>query len=163
MSDTLDPATRSRTMAAVKSRGTVVELRVRRSLHSAGLRYRLHRKDLPGSPDVVLPSLRTIVFVHGCFWHRHAGCKRASTPASHTEYWLPKLARNVQRDRVNSQRLADLGWTVLVVWECQATPDQLASLANQLLSRREILRAAPVPLPHANQRRRLGRRAANPR
>ena len=143
MPDTFDSATRSRTMAAVKSRDTVVELRVRRSLHSAGLRYRLHRKDLPGSPDVVLPSLRTVVFVHGCFWHRHPGCKRASTPASHTEYWLPKLARNVQRDSVNSQRLTDLGWTVAVVWECQATPGQLAALANQLLSRRENLRVSP--------------------
>ncbi len=144
MSDTFDSATRSRTMAAVKSRDTVVELRVRRSLHSAGLRYRLHRKDLPGSPDVVLPSLRTVVFVHGCFWHRHAGCKRASTPASHTEYWLPKLARNVLRDRVNSQRLADLGWTVLVVWECQARPGQLAALAGQLLSRRSEFRNSPA-------------------
>lgn len=145
MSDTLDPATRSRTMAAVKSKDTAVELRVRRSLHRAGLRYRLHRRDLPGNPDVVFPSLRVAVFVHGCFWHRHAGCKRASTPASRTEYWLPKLARNAQRDAANSQHLANLGWTVVVVWECQAAPRELTMLVEWLLSRRNALRNEP---PH---------------
>lgn len=142
MADTQDPLTRSRTMAAVKSRDSAVELRVRRTLHRAGLRYRLHRRDLPGKPDIVLSCLRVVVFVHGCFWHRHVGCKRASTPTSRTEYWLPKLARNAERDQTNTGRLAALGWTVLIVWECQSQPARLTALAKELVTRRDDLRAS---------------------
>lgn len=151
MADTQDPLTRSRTMAAVKSRDSAVELRVRRTLHRAGLRYRLHRRDLPGNPDIVLSCLRVVVFVHGCFWHRHVGCKRASTPTSRTEYWLPKLAGNAARDQANIRKLAGLGWTVLIVWECDSKPARLTALADQLVSRRADLRKSKParPVSHA--------------
>jgi DNA mismatch endonuclease (patch repair protein) len=84
-----------------------------------GFRFRLHRKDLPGNPDIVLPKYSTVIFVHGCFWHRHAGCPRATTPASRPEFWLPKFRRTVERDRENQDRLRELGWKVIVLWECE--------------------------------------------
>ena len=92
---------------------------MRRLLHAMGFRFRLHRKDLPGTPDVVLPRWRAVVFVHGCFWHRHPGCPKVYTPASRQDYWLPKFARNVERDRDNRAALEALGWRVVVVWECE--------------------------------------------
>jgi DNA mismatch endonuclease (patch repair protein) len=117
--DVLTPEQRRRTMAAVKSQNTKPELVVRRLLHAAGYRFRLHRKDLPGKPDIVLPKYRTVVFVHGCFWHQHSGCKAASRPASRQEYWEAKLDRNVSRDVSNQAQLEALGWHVIVVWECE--------------------------------------------
>ena len=107
-------------MARVKSKDTAPELAVRRALHAAGLRYRLHRADLPGKPDVVLAGRRAAVFVHGCFWHSHPGCGRARTPSTRQEYWLPKLARNRERDTANERALREAGWRVVVIWECEA-------------------------------------------
>ncbi len=118
--DKISPKERSRVMARVKSRNTGPEKRVRSLLHKNGLRFRLHRKDLPGAPDIVLPKKKTVIFVHGCFWHRHPGCKRASTPASNVEYWNGKFARNRARDADNQARLTSLGWRVIVVWEWDA-------------------------------------------
>ena len=92
---------------------------VRRGLHARGFRFRLHRKDLPGNPDIVLPKYRTIVFVHGCFWHSHPNCKRASRPATNQEFWNEKLDRNAQRDQRNYQALRDSGWKAVVIWECE--------------------------------------------
>ncbi|MCY1393027.1 Very short patch repair protein [compost metagenome] len=107
-------------MRAVKRAHTGPEIVVRQALHALGLRFRLHRRDLPGSPDIVLPRFRTVVFVHGCFWHRHPGCRYASTPKSRQEYWLPKFKANVERDAKKEAQLRELGWRVLVIWECEA-------------------------------------------
>jgi DNA mismatch endonuclease (patch repair protein) len=111
--------TRSRNMAAIRGKDTAPELAIRRILHSMGMRFRLHRKDLPGSPDIVLPRHRTVVFVHGCFWHRHEGCRYTTTPKTRQEFWLAKFESNVFRDRRNQANLEQLGWRVLVVWECE--------------------------------------------
>lgn len=105
-------------MAGIKGRDTKPELAVRRIAHKLGLRFRLHRKDLPGRPDLVFPRRRLAVFVHGCFWHRHDGCRYAYTPKSRVAFWTKKFAENVARDRRNEEALRDLGWRVLVIWEC---------------------------------------------
>lgn len=113
------PEQRSRTMRAVRSRDTNPELAVRRFLHATGLRYRLHDKRLPGSPDLVFPKRHTVVFVHGCFWHQHPNCPAASSPQSNIDYWSRKLSGNVERDERNRVALEALGWKVLVIWECE--------------------------------------------
>lgn len=105
-------------MAGIKGRDTKPELVVRRIAHKLGLRFRLHRKDLPGRPDLVFPRRRLAVFVHGCFWHRHDGCRYTYTPKSRVAFWTKKFAANVARDRRNEEALRDLGWRVLVIWEC---------------------------------------------
>ncbi len=110
---------RSRTMRAVKSQDTAPEMMVRRLVYSLGYRYRLHVKDLPGKPDLVFPGRRKVIFVHGCFWHQHSGCGEATPPKSNTDYWLPKLERNKQRDKEIYQKLENSGWKVLVIWECE--------------------------------------------
>ena len=110
---------RSDIMRAVKRSHTAPEIVVRQALHALGLRFRLHRRDLPGSPDIVLPKFRTVVFVHGCFWHRHPDCRYATTPKSRQEYWLPKFEANVERDARKEAQLRELGWRVLVMWECE--------------------------------------------
>jgi len=106
-------------MRRVRGKDTTPEMLVRSLLHRLGFRFRLHRADLPGKPDLVLPRYKTAIFVHGCFWHRHADCPRASTPATRQEYWLPKFQRTVERDRRNQERLRCGGWNVIVVWECE--------------------------------------------
>lgn len=120
--DKLDPVRRSQNMARIRSKDTGPELRVRRAAHALGYRFRLHRKDLPGSPDLVFPKLRKVVFVHGCFWHRHRCCQDCSDPKSRQDYWLPKFARTVQRDSVAMRDLRKLGWQPYVIWDCE-TPD----------------------------------------
>ena len=112
---------RSRTMRAVKGRDTGPEMIVRRLAHGMGYRYRLHRKDLPGKPDLVFPSQRKVIFVHGCFWHQHPCPRGARVPKSNRDYWIPKLQRNQQRDAMHQSRLRDMGWDVLVIWECEIT------------------------------------------
>lgn len=107
-------------MAKVRSGNTSPEIAVRRALHGMGFRFRLHKRDLPGSPDIVLPRHRTAIFVHGCFWHSHEGCPRARLPASNVGYWKPKLERNRERDSRALLALNDLGWRVCVIWECEA-------------------------------------------
>ena len=118
MPDTVSRSARSRIMARVKSKGTGPELKVRRKLHRAGYRFRLHRKDLPGSPDLLLPKYRLALFVNGCFWHWH-GCKRSRMPNSNVEYWTAKIERNVNRDRETRDELERMGWRHRVIWECQ--------------------------------------------
>jgi len=105
-------------MQSVKSKDTGPELVVRRLLHATGYRFRLHRKDLPGRPDIVLPRYKKIIFVHGCFWHHH-GCPKGQFPKSRLDYWVPKLQENVKRDRTKIEQLESLGWKVLVVWQCE--------------------------------------------
>lgn len=106
-------------MRRIRKVDTKPELAVRRAAHAAGLRFRLHRLDLPGSPDLVFPSRRIALFVHGCFWHQHEECRLCRQPKSRLEYWLPKLRRNQERDVRVVTRLTDLGWTVVTVWECE--------------------------------------------
>lgn len=118
MSSNSDSA-RSRTMRQVKDRDTTPEMMVRREIHRLGYRYRLHRKDLPGKPDLVFPGRRKVIFVHGCFWHGHDCARGARVPKTNREYWTNKIARNVERDRLNRERLDALGWDSMVVWECE--------------------------------------------
>jgi DNA mismatch endonuclease (patch repair protein) len=134
MVDVVDSATRSRMMAGIQGKNTKPELLVRKYLHARGLRYRLHAKELPGKPDLVLPKFKAVVFVHGCFWHQHSGCKYATTPSSRPGYWANKLSENVARDAYQIAALRDLGWRVFVVWECElrnAKP-RLASLYSEI-------------------------------
>jgi DNA mismatch endonuclease, patch repair protein len=114
----IDPK-RSAMMARIGQRDTQPELAVRRSLHKFGYRFRLHRRDLPGRPDIVLPRHKTVVFVHGCFWHRHAGCKFAYSPKSRVEFWSKKFDTNVSRDDRVQHELKRAGWRVLTIWECE--------------------------------------------
>ena len=130
MPDRIDQATRSFLMRRVRSQNTKPEIVVRRTAHSLGFRFRLHQKNLPGSPDIVLAKHAVAIFVHGCFWHGHRKCKRAKRPTSNTEFWEQKLDRNIQRDRAVVRKLKGLGWRVLVVWECE-TKD-LDGLKNTL-------------------------------
>ena len=119
MPERISKAQRSRLMAAIKSRDTKPEIVVRRLVHGLGYRFRLHGRDLPGTPDIVLPRHRKVINVHGCFWHRHAGCKIATTPKSNTEFWVDKFNRNVSRDAFVLEQLRSQGWYTLVVWECE--------------------------------------------
>ncbi len=121
MTDTLSPAERSARMALVQGKNTKPEMRVRRALHAAGLRYRLHDKRLPGHPDIVFPSRRIAVEVRGCLWHQHPdpACKLARMPKSRLDFWRPKLEGNAIRDRRQEAELAAMGWRLIVVWECQ--------------------------------------------
>ncbi len=128
MSDVVSRETRSRMMSGIRGKDTKPELIVRKALFAAGFRFRLHRRDLPGVPDVVLAGRRVAIFVHGCFWHMHAGCKNAKLPSSRQDFWIEKLSRNVERDKENIDALVGLGWRVLVVWEC-ATREKVAESA----------------------------------
>lgn len=121
--DKISAAERSRVMSRVKGKDTAPEMKVRRLVHSMGYRYRLHREDLPGKPDLVFSSLGKVIFVHGCFWHGHTCRRGLNRPAANSAYWTAKLDRNVERDRRNQRALRSQGWGVLVVWECQLSND----------------------------------------
>lgn len=136
MSRTPVPEARSRNMAAIRSQDTKIEMHVRRALHGAGFRFRLHRRDLPGKPDIILSRFRTVVFVHGCFWHGHI-CKEARRPKSNLGYWLPKIERNMARDIVVKAKARRLGWRVFVCRECTIEGD-----TRRLLAKLTTLRAA---------------------
>jgi len=119
LTDTFTEQQRSQLMSRVRNRNTVPEVRVRSLLHQMGYRFRLHRKDLPGTPDIVFPKYRKIIFVHGCFWHGHNQCKRGKRPETNTDFWNTKINKNITRD-INAQKsLLDSGWSVTVVWECE--------------------------------------------
>ena len=117
--DKLSPARRSANMQRIRSKDTNPELALRSLIHRLGYRFRLHRKNLPGKPDMVFPSRRKVIFVHGCFWHQHPECKEGRVPGSRLEYWEPKLQRNQQRDIAAQAALKEQGWRFLVVWECE--------------------------------------------
>lgn len=138
MTDKLSRERRSANMSAIRSRGMKPELRVRRTVHAIGYRFRLHRRDLPGKPDLVFTGRLKAIFVHGCFWHQHAGCQDGRMPRSNTSYWWPKLTRNMERDSEHLAQLSTDGWDVLVVWECETVDEsrlrsrlQLFLLLNQ--------------------------------
>lgn len=134
MADSLSKEARSENMRRIRSRNTKPEVRVRSALHRMGYRFRLHDRKLPGSPDIVLKKRRTVVFVHGCFWHRHPGCKYAYTPKSNVERWENKFRENVERDTRNRELLQDQGWRVIVVWECEInSAEDLSELLRQRL------------------------------
>lgn len=132
MVDIVDQASRSRMMAGIRGKNTKPEILVRSYLHRSGLRFRIHVKDLPGKPDIVLPKYKTALFVHGCFWHRHARCKFATVPTSNVEFWAQKLDANRERDRRNKRLLIRLGWRVLIIWECQLDEPHLSSLVEKI-------------------------------
>lgn len=137
-SDVVVPAAPDRShhsarMARVGGKDTAPELLVRSAAHLAGLRFRLHRKGLPGTPDLVFPSRKIAVFVHGCFWHRHPGCRRATVPRSRVEYWQAKFMRNVARDKQAKKCLEQLGWKVITIWECEARDrDKLSERLHEI-------------------------------
>jgi len=110
---------KSKMMSQVRTKGTAPELALRSALHSAGFRFRLHRKDLPGSPDIVLPKYKCVIFVHGCFWHQHQGCGKSTLPKTNVEFWQNKIAANISRDEANQNDLSILGWRVVIAWECE--------------------------------------------
>lgn len=121
-------------MSRIKGANTKPEVRVRSVLHRMGYRFRLHRKDLPGKPDIVLPKYETVIFVHGCFWHRHPDCRFAYTPRSRVAFWKKKFQRNVERHEEVEQELKELGWRVIVVWECETKDqEQLWQLLEEVL------------------------------
>lgn len=122
--DKLTPEQRSKNMAAVKGKDTTPEIRVRRMLHKMGYRFRLHRKDLPGKPDIVLPRYRLCIFVHGCFWHQHPGCKRATIPEFNREFWVTKFQGTLERDERAEKELRQQGWHVCVIWECETKKEE---------------------------------------
>ncbi len=125
MADPLTPTERSERMRRIRKRDTRPEMLVRRAAHALGFRFRLYRSDLPGSPDLTFPGRRKVLFVHGCFWHQHEGCRLKRQPKSRLDYWLPKLARNVERDEEVRRKLEGLGWKSATVWECE-TADRAA-------------------------------------
>ena len=157
--DRISQEQRSWTMSQVRGKNTRPEMLVRRAAHALGLRFRLHRDDLPGTPDLVFPKHNVALFVHGCFWHRHSGCKRASMPKTRKIYWTAKFKRNAERDsRVVTQTKA-IGWRPVIVWECETKDaDKLArilrarvpleqNITRRLRPRRRVLKRAPLPVP----------------
>lgn len=134
--DRLDKDRRSWNMGRIRAYDTTPEIAVRSLLHRAGFRFRLHAKDLPGKPDIVLRRRKSVVFVHGCFWHRHEGCKQCYSPKSNIAFWRAKFEGNITRDRKNALALRALGWRVIVVWECELrTPEKLQTRLRQLLQK----------------------------
>lgn len=139
MADVVPPATRSRMMSRIRRKDTAPEILVRSFLFAKGLRFRVNVRGLPGSPDIVLPSAHSVVFVHGCFWHQHpsASCPHTGLPKARRPYWRAKFARNARRDARKAEELRKAGWCVEVVWECQATSARrLGELARRLAARR---------------------------
>lgn len=135
MADIVSKEARSKMMSGIKGKNTKPEMLVRSMLHKMGYRFRLHMKDLPGKPDIVLPKYHTVVFVHGCFWHRHSGCKYAYTPKSRSDFWNEKFKKNVERDSANRDGLQRAGWVVLTVWECETkNVDSLSKALEMLMS-----------------------------
>lgn len=132
MSDTVTALVRKKIMSSVRSRDTRPEVILRKALHKRGFRYRLHQRRLPGSPDLVFPRWHAVLFVHGCFWHRHEGCRRATTPSNNSEFWADKFRHNVERDARNIAALRHLGWRVGVVWECEILPSPPVSLLDRI-------------------------------
>jgi DNA mismatch endonuclease (patch repair protein) len=125
-------------MSLIRDKDSTPEMKLRRLIHGMGFRYRLHVKALPGKPDLVFPSRRSVIFMHGCFWHRHEGCKLARLPKSKLDFWKPKLEANKERDLLHQRQLGDLGWRVLVVWECEMIyTERVSTIVRNFLSEEE--------------------------
>lgn len=136
--DQISPEHRSWNMSRIKSKNTKPELLVRSWLHRHGFRFRLHVKDLPGTPDIVLPRYRTVIEVRGCYWHRHPGCRFAYTPKSNLDFWDRKFVENVNRDTKNDNELRKMGWQVIVIWECEVKPLLFSESLLLLLLQKEL-------------------------
>ena len=137
MSDKISKEHRSWNMSRIKGKDTRIEVAVRKRLFSYGFRYRKNDKKLPGKPDIVFPKYKTVVFIHGCFWHMHSGCKIARIPKSNVDFWTEKLNRNVEKDRINKQQLVEMGWKVITIWECEIENDLDSAtqmIANELIN-----------------------------
>lgn len=134
MSDVLTPAQRHRNMAAIHSASTKPEIKLRHALWRQGFRYRVNDKRLPGKPDIVLPKYHTVVFIHGCFWHGHKGCKYYSVPKTNTEFWIAKVARNQERDQEEWRQLEAKGWYVIIVWECQLKKSKIEDTIQNVIT-----------------------------
>lgn len=143
MVDHLSEEKRSWNMSRIKSGNTKPERIVRSLLHRKGLRFRLHKKELPGKPDIVLPKHRTAIFIHGCFWHRHKGCKDATMPKSNISFWVKKLSGNAERDKRKYRELKKAGWQVIVIWECEVEKSPDTSVEKIL---RFLHQPSPVPI-----------------
>lgn len=134
MVDIVDRKTRSRMMSGIRGRDTQPEMLIRKSLHSLGFRYRVHASELPGCPDLVFPKYRAVLFVHGCFWHRHCGCRLTTTPSSNIAFWDQKFRRTAERDEEVLAKLKKLGWRIGIIWECSLKKSELPSISKQLAS-----------------------------
>lgn len=135
MADVVSPAKRSQMMSSIRAKNSAPELLVRKALFAMGYRFRLHRRDLPGTPDIVMSGRKIVIFVHGCFWHAHHGCKYAKIPSTRIEFWSAKLKGNVDRDQRASAKLAEMGWRVLNVWECSTRDPETATFLPEVLMR----------------------------
>lgn len=135
MTDILSKEQRKRCMSKIKSKDTKPEMLVRRFLFSQGFRFRLHRKDLPGNPDIVLPKYKTVIFINGCFWHGHKDCKFATIPETNRDFWLNKISGNVIRDNESVEKLSQLGWKVIVIWQCELKPKVKDQTLDQLITK----------------------------
>jgi DNA mismatch endonuclease, patch repair protein len=134
MPDNMSPTQRSERMSRVKNKDSKAEMRVRSLVHRMGLRYRLHNKNLPGKPDIVLVRHKKVILIHGCFWHQHGVCRPLSVPEHNSDFWRKKFADNVERDKWNVRKLKELGWKVLVVWECETkNPETLEAKLRRFL------------------------------
>ena len=134
MTDVLSKEQRKRCMSHVRGKDTKPEVMVRQFLFAQGFRYRLYRKDLPGKPDIVLPKYRTVIFINGCFWHGHSGCKYATIPKANHDFWLAKISGNIERDKTNYAKLFELGWKVVEIWQCELKPKFREQTLNNLLT-----------------------------
>lgn len=137
MADRITPEHRSWNMSRIKGKDTKPEIAVRQYLFANGFRFRKNDKRYPGKPDIVLPKYHTMIFVHGCFWHRHEGCKQATTPKSRTDFWLEKFQKNVQNDAKHIQELKNMGWKVIVLWECELEKQFEETMRNVIAEIRE--------------------------
>lgn len=145
MADRLSSEKRSWNMSRIRAKDTKPELTVRSILHRMGFRFRLNRKDLPGTPDIVFPRYRTVLFVHGCYWHRHPRCSNATTPTKNADFWKKKFTENVLRDHRNQTALKEMGWIVGVIWECQIRQDPVLAVTNALIDIGMLEEEAPYP------------------
>ena len=133
MVDKFSKHKRSEIMSHIKSKNTKPEITVRKIIYSLGYRYRLHRKDLPGKPDLAFIKKKKVIFINGCFWHGHSGCKKSALPDTNYEFWNDKIKNNVNRDTLNYQRLKDMGWKYLVIWQCEIKNDNLENIKSKII------------------------------
>lgn len=158
MSDVLIPDQRHQNMAAIHSSNTKPEVKLRHALWGLGFRYRVNDKRLPGSPDIVLPKHRTVIFVHGCFWHGHKGCKNYTVPKTNTDFWVAKVKRNQERDQEVWRKLEAKGWSVIIVWECELEknrlPDTVAHVSAEIKANGALYQQRKVERRAERERRR---------